>query len=256
MRQGFIRGSIALLLISCSFGQTPPARTEFIVANIKQNKSADDPSNILMSKGQFTAHNVSLKLLLGEAFGVAPRFVDLFISGAPAWVDSENFDLVAKVPPDTTEKNLAPMLQVFLEDEFKLAVHREEKPTNVFALVVKGEPKLQIGAGPGEAVCKRSAGGPAPDGQQHVACSGMRMADLVAALPNLAPRYIDLPVLDSTGLMEAYDFRLDWAGRAALDDGGLTIFDSLGRLGLKLEQRKLPMLVIVIDHIDRLSRDH
>jgi uncharacterized protein (TIGR03435 family) len=131
------------------------------------------------------------------------------------------------------------MLQVFLEQEFKLITHQEEKPMDVFALVVKGGHRLQNAAETGGPVCKRIAGGPVPDGQQHVVCTDMRMAALVAELPNLAPRYIDRPVVDLTGLTAAYDFNLDWAGRGAIDSGGLTIFDSVSKLGLRLEERKL-----------------
>jgi uncharacterized protein (TIGR03435 family) len=254
MRQNIAGASLILLLSSAAFAQYLPARPEFIVASIKQNKSEGDPSNILKAKGQFTARNVSLKLLLGEAFGLSLQLVDSFISGSPAWVDSDNFDLVAKVPPDTTDKALPLMLRVFLEQEFKLATHREEKPMNVFALVVKGGPRLQDAAETGESVCKRIAGGSVPDGQQHVVCTDQRMADLAAELPNLAPRYIDRPVVDLTGLTGAYDFRLDWTGRGSIDSGGLTIFDSMSKLGLRLEERKLSVPVIVIDHIEKLAK--
>jgi hypothetical protein len=74
---------VVLLLSSAAFAQPDPPRPEFIVAFIQQNKSEGDPSNILKAKGQFTARNVSLKLLLGEAFGLSLQLIDSFISGAP-----------------------------------------------------------------------------------------------------------------------------------------------------------------------------
>jgi uncharacterized protein (TIGR03435 family) len=45
-------------------------------------------------------------------------------------------------------------------------------------------------------------------------------------------------------------------GRRSIDKGGLTIFDALTKLGLKLTQRKLPVTVTVVDHIEKLSDDN
>ncbi len=84
----------------------------------------------------------------------------------------------------------------------------------------------------------------------------MRMADLALKLPELASGYVDRPVADLTGLTGVYDFKLDWVGRRSIDNGGLTIFDALTKLGLKLAQRKLPVTVTVVDHIEKLSDDN
>jgi uncharacterized protein (TIGR03435 family) len=75
-----------------------------------------------------------------------------------------------------------------------------------------------------------------------VACTNMKMADLVAALPDLAPDYMDRTAVDQTGLSGAYDFGLDWVWRRNLDTaGGLTIFGAIEKLGLKLEERRQPI---------------
>ena len=72
-------------------------------------------------------------------------------------------------------------------------------------------------------------------------------------------------MLDQTGLKGAYDFQLDVGlgsfGRkveggggdgpaAAIVDNGPTIFSALEQIGLKLESRKIPISVIVIDHVE------
>ncbi len=112
------------------------------------------------------------------------------------------------------------MLQTLLANEFKLVVHREQKPMNVFELTVgKGGPKFQKAAGTGKPDCKRTFGatydhpektGPNGngDGQMHAVCVNMTMADLAEGLPNLAPGYIDRMVVDSTGLKATYDLNL------------------------------------------------
>ncbi len=63
-------------------------------------------------------------------------------------------------------------------------------------------------------------------------------------------------VVDQTGLQGAYDLKLNWAPRTLLDQGGLTMFDAVDKmLGLKLDSRKLPMTVVVIDHVEKLSEN-
>jgi uncharacterized protein (TIGR03435 family) len=60
--------------------------------------------------------------------------------------------------------------------------------------------------------------------------------------------------VDLTGLSGTYDFKLDWVGAGFIDQGGLTMPDAVAKqLGLKLEERKLPMPVLVIDHIEKPS---
>jgi len=256
---------VALLFAGAVFCQTHAARPEFDVAVIKQNKSGDTSVNGgVLPGGQFSARNYPLKVLLGFAFGVSDlRLVDNFITGAPGWVASDHFDITGKSAPGTPDKTLALMLQVFLEKEFKLKTHQEQKTMNAFALVVgKGGPKLQNAAASGEPDCRKTAGGSAVDGQTqfdgqlHAVCASMRMVDLVRALPDLAPAYFDRPVVDLTGLQGTYDLKLDWTGRGFAEQGGLTIFGSIDKLGLKLEERKLPVPIIVIDHIEKLSDDN
>src|SRR5215475_10756396 len=76
------------------------------------------------------------------------------ISGAPGWVNSEKYDIEAKMDPATAEKmkkldeaqksvRSHRMLQTLLADRFKLTIHRETKVVPIYLLVVaKGGPKL------------------------------------------------------------------------------------------------------------------
>jgi uncharacterized protein (TIGR03435 family) len=94
------------------------------------------------------------------------------------------------------------------------------------------------------------------------------MADLADWLPTrIAPSFIDRPVVDLTGLKGPYDIQLDWVPRPLVGNAadpasadvaaGATVFDALDKqLGLKLEERKLPMPVIVIDHIERVPTEN
>jgi uncharacterized protein (TIGR03435 family) len=151
------------------------------------------------------------------------------------------------------------MLQTLLAERFKLAIHQEQKITAVFALVAaKGGLKLQAAAGSGQPKCGR---GPGAEGLNHTVCTNFTMTDLAAWLPTrIAPSFIDRPVVDLTGLNGTYDIKLDWVPRPVVADAadgpdeaaGDTVFDALDKqLGLKLEERKLPLPVIFIDHVER-----
>lgn len=259
MNRAIARCGVVLLLCHGVFAQAPAARPEFDVADIKPNKSGEtDVNGGVLPGGQFGMRNVPLKMLLAFAYSpnIPDRFTDGFVTGAPGWTASDRFDITGKAPPATPDKTLSLMLQVFLEKEFKIKTHQEQKTMNIFALVVgKGGPELQTAAGTGNANCPY-VGPQGPNyGGAHRVCSNMRMGDFAEALPDIAPGYIDRPVVDMTGLTGAYDFKLEWVGRNNIDNGGITMFDAIGKLGLKLEEKRLAMPIVVIDHIEKLADD-
>jgi uncharacterized protein (TIGR03435 family) len=251
--------TFALLSTCVALAQTNPPRPKFEVAVVKLNKTAtNEQSGGILPGGQFSATNLSMIELLKFAYGVDENS----ITGIPAWFRSDHFDVVAKGRVGTSDATLRLMLQSLLASEFKLATHQEQKPQDAFALVVaKGGPQLQKAAtgavnrpsddanDPNEH-CQRSI-----SGGINAICTNITMAELAKRLPSLAPGYIDRPVVDLTGISGAYDFKLQWVGRGQIDaGGGLSIFDAITKqLGLKLEQRKVALPSVVIDHVERLS---
>jgi uncharacterized protein (TIGR03435 family) len=136
------------------------------------------------------------------------------------------------------------MLQALLSERFKLAIHRESKERTVYELVVgKNGPKLhEVEAGPGH-----SNGG-------HGSLSAQKMS--MSHLADSLSRIVDLPVLDMTGLKGAFDIELKWAPDGD-DANGPSIFTAVQeQLGLKLEQRKGPMEIIVVDHAERVPTEN
>jgi uncharacterized protein (TIGR03435 family) len=262
-----------LLLASCwAFGQATVARPEFEVADIKPNKSGDENgSGTILPSGQFRAVNIPIKELIKFAYNVR----DENIIGAPGWIDSERYDVIGKAAPVGVEEvfwrstnvvqvmhisynwdeTFRQMAQTLLADRFKLAVHQEERPLNVYALVIaKGGKKLKEAADSGRPDCTRRV---VPVIQAEAVCKNMTMANLAQALQVLAPGYANRNVLDLTGLKDSYDFTITWVGRAVSDqEGGLTIPDALEKqLGIKMEGRRMPVSVIIVDHIDRPSEN-
>ncbi len=140
----------ACLLVS-AYGQT----SSFEVASIKPAPPPSTPGMMRVGMrrdpGRVTYSGMSLKMLIQTAF----RVKGYQISG-PAWLESERFEIVAKLP-EGASLDLAPeMLQKLLADRFGLKLHRDTKELPVYALVTgKNGPKLEevenapAGAAPG-----------------------------------------------------------------------------------------------------------
>src|SRR6266705_3108674 len=124
-------------------GATPaPA---FEVASIKPNTSGDGRIMLGNQPGRFTATNVTLRLLIRNAY----QLQDFQISGGPGWLASDHFDIVAKIEagvqdampigppvPGQGPTPLQLMLRSLLTERFKLAVHSETKEQPIYALVL------------------------------------------------------------------------------------------------------------------------
>jgi uncharacterized protein (TIGR03435 family) len=156
------------------------------------------------------------------------------------------------------------MLQTLLAERFKLAVHSEPKIRAAYALVLgKTGPKLQSSQAAllTDQVCLP---GEAAPGQKQVVCQHITMAALADTLQEIASRDISMPVVDQTGLSGAYNFKLDWtpairaaAGASPNPPEGPTLFEAVdAQLGLKLESKKLPLPVIVIDRVERVPAEN
>jgi uncharacterized protein (TIGR03435 family) len=270
MEQRIVRTLLPLFILisSVTFGQAPSARPEFDVVDIKSNVSGSpDGVGEILPSGQFRGTNIPVKEIIKFAYNLR----DEAIVGAPNWVDSDRYDIVGKAPAagseETfwrsnsrlqfmrlyyTDQTFRQMVQSLLADRFKLVVHSDQKPTSVFALTVaKGGPKLQRAVESGKPDCLRTVD---QQIQAVLTCKNMTIADLGRALQLFAPGYANHEVIDATGLEGTYDFTLKWVGVAVVDQGGMTIPEALDKLlGLRWEERKQPMPVIVIDHIEKPS---
>lgn len=232
--------------------------------------------------GVFTARNCPVSLIVQYAYNAR---LDRVL-GAPRWFNDDKYDINAKAPRPGEPYRLEQiqyMMQTLLEDRFKLKVHRETRDVPVYALVTaKGGPKLTaarksncfeatIASKPSDAAGRPLCGSIfGSRGDLHAADTRM------LALANQLERFLDRPVMDDTGLQDhEHDFDLWWAPSemsalppAAADSAsgspqanpadaaGPSLFTALEeQLGLRLESRKGPVEVLVIDYADRPSEN-
>ena len=195
--------------------------------------------------------NVALKRLIMEAYGIAEGR-DYALIG-PSWLDSERFDIVARHPGDTTREQLQKMLQNLLAERFRLELHRETRQLPTYTLVVaKDGPKLK----PGEPGSSRTNSRPG-----KLEATNITMDRLASAFSRLTGQ----PVINATGLSGMFTFTLEWAPdetqRLGPVDGppetGRSLFGALqDQLGLKLEGKKAPTEVLVVDRIERTPTEN
>jgi uncharacterized protein (TIGR03435 family) len=244
---------VGIFALASSVAQTPPApaRRQFAVASIRKNNSGPprvfvDPFAFLPG-GRFIATNVTLTDIIVMAYGT--RRIQM--RGGPDWIDSERFNIAAKADEAESEfkrEQLVAMVQALVEDRFKLALHRETEERTVYALVPgKIPPKLQR-AKEGE----QKAMMPGPRGEMRF--QGMPLDGLVNTLANI----LHMPVVDGTGMTGAYDFTLDPMHLSARTQPvtpdlwpDLVLAAVQEQLGFKLEKRKAPLEITVIDRVDR-----
>jgi uncharacterized protein (TIGR03435 family) len=235
----------SVVLAATGHAQTSPA---FDVASVKANNSGTGIDRIRNDGGTLFIENVSLKRLIDMAFEI-PEWQNYLISG-PDWLDSKNFDVQARFPPDTTHAKSLQMLQRLLEERFGMVLHREPREFSVLALVPGKKKKegvtLRPAAAPGGAYKFRALNG-------HATGSSISMPMLAGRLSR--PDFgLDRPVLDYTGLEGTFDLTLDWKPDGSAGSGSdASIFVAIEeQLGLKLERRKVSLDVLVIDRINKM----
>ena len=243
--------AIAFLAVQLN-AQQSQAAAEFDIASIKPNKSSSNSSRISSSKGIFRASNISAKALLLNAFDVLPEQ----ISGAPAWIDDDRFDIEAKAEydPVTGEESsrMQQRLQALLASRFEFKMHRETREWQVYSLVAgKNGPKLT----PSE-----EKGSSTRVGNGHMEAKGITMDSLAYSLAG----WLGRPTVNKTGLEGKFNLTLDFEPErsvrvvggaepiAGVDVARPSLFTAVqDQLGLKLESRKAPVEMLVVDHIAR-----
>jgi uncharacterized protein (TIGR03435 family) len=265
-------------------GNTAAHPLAFDVASIKPNKSGSDRVRMMVRPDGLSAMGGTLQMLIHYAYDVQ----DFQIVGGPKWMSSDRYDIEAKMGSAQVEKfqTLTPeqrmfdtkqMLQALLANRFQLELHREKKELPGYALVIaKNGPKLHE-AKPGDTYSNGLKG---PDGGSGAGLMIMGgnggpltgQGVTVAHLVHILSMQLGRTIVDETKLTGKYDFTLQWApdertspmsaatqggGDAPPpDSSGPSIFTAIQeQLGLKLESRKVPVEMLVIDRAEKPSED-
>jgi uncharacterized protein (TIGR03435 family) len=248
-------------------------------------------AGVTINANQFKATYLAFRDYFMMAFDAKPKQVQ-----GPEWITSERFDIQATLPPreggSFTEKELGVMMKSLLEERFALKVHKETKEFPVYALVqMKDGIKAAVSpldpevpnsgvavGGTGTAqgtVIGFGRGASLSVGGNRIEAKKLTMASIADTLV----RFVDRPVIDETGLKETYDISLELAPedfqalmiRSGIEAGiamppqaialmekasGDSLHEALAKVGLKLESKKAPLEVVVIDAVNRTPTEN
>jgi uncharacterized protein (TIGR03435 family) len=233
-------------------GQSPATNPKFDVTDVHVSARATNPYTVIsggvLRGGRYDLRKATMLDLIRIAYSVDPDKVQ----GGPSWLELDRFDVAGKAPADTPQETVRLMLQALLADRFKLVVHKDTRPLPAFVLTAgRGTPKMKESDGSGAGECRSQ---PQP-GYSKFACRNMTMEAFAQTLRGLAGDYLTVPVVDSTGLKDYWDFDLKWVARSQILPDGVdraTIFDAIDKqLGLTLELQKAPAAVLVVDHVNQ-----
>jgi uncharacterized protein (TIGR03435 family) len=246
---------IPLLLAATSFSaqERRADRPLVEVVSVKENRSGETAGEgVPGGPGRFGAVNMTLRLLINQAYGGIPtsRILD-----GPDWADTVRFDVVGIGDPTQSELVL---LQAVLRDRFALRVRRESRQFDVYSLVLARAngnlgPRLRPN---NECSTAEAAEKPASTPRVGLVCGGIQTSQgrIRARGVSLAMLGGNLgsgrPVFERTGLKGRFDVDLEWAPNPT--DDGPSLFTAVQeQLGLKLEPAKAPLDVLIIEHAER-----
>lgn len=243
-----------LLLVSVVLCQAQsPA---FEAASVKA--SSGEQVRMRREPGRLAITNFSLRAMVRYAYDVQ----QIQISGGPAWVDSDRWDIVATAGREISEDERRRMLQTLLNERFKMTIRRESKELPVYALVVaKGGSKLTpSGVAEPERVEMNVSGA----GLHQMRGQSVSLSTIAKVLTVPAGRI----VIDRTGIDGSFDYKLEWVPDPAnmpmingvKPDGskldGASIFTAVQeQLGLKLEATKGPVETLVIERAEKATEN-
>jgi uncharacterized protein (TIGR03435 family) len=201
------------------------------------------------SPGQTVAKGLSLTRIIQHAYNLSS-----YQLSAPEWMDSAQFDVVAKVPEGASRADVSVMWQHLLAERFKLAVHKETRDVPMHALVVaKGGPKIKpIIDDDAHKNDRGNAGFTVQNGIMHLYADKETTSQLAGFIATLLKH----PVTNATGLTYQFKLALDFQRdelAAIGGEPGPSIFAAVEeQLGLKLEPRKGPSEVLVVEHAEKM----
>lgn len=267
LKRALLNAALAMLIASLAPAQSSDSALKFEAADIHPTPPYIPGTNSqklrggLYRGGRYEILSATMVDLIRTAYNVDADKV----TGGPAWMDKDRFDIIAKASGDDTPEKIRVMLRNLLAERFSLVVHNSTKPLAAYAITQGKKVLMKPSAGSDAPGCKPipppEPSQAAPGALMTYTCRNVSMAELPEQLRSmtLATKALNgIPVVDQTGLKGGWDFDLKYSLNTAAPptqpDASpevVTIFAAFGKqLGLKLELTKIPTPVIAVDSIN------
>lgn len=255
--------AVIIALFAAAFSAAA-ADMKFDMADVHPSPHSSSPQGMrsgFYRGGRYQVRSGTMVDLIALAYGVDN---DKVLMG-PNWLDFDRFDILATAPANAKPADVKTMLQALLAERFSLVLHADKKEFSTFALMAGKKPLLKEADGSGETGCQLQVqglpnggrGGPASDAPQAnpvlaFTCHNMTMAALVEYMHTmpLGEQFLGTnPLVDETGLAGAWNFDFHYElPMAQGGPSGATMLDSFEKqTGMKLEARKVPLPVVIVD---------
>ncbi len=255
----------------------------FEIANVMPNKTgAMRVTMQVQPGGAWEATNVTLESMIRLAY----RIQESQLVGGPAWIYNERFDIVAKSPQGSPGQEFGHRMQSLLAERFGLTLHSETRELPVYALINSGSQGRRLRQSTVDCVAfarGRNGQPPRPSLPGERPTCGMTAAPgrltgggiTMLQLAQTLARYTGRTVIDDTGLAGNFDFDLEFTADPAFlgrgpggglppgpppgatpNSAGAPIFAAVQeQLGLRLDSRRAPVDVLVIDSAEQPQTD-
>jgi uncharacterized protein (TIGR03435 family) len=259
-REAVLMGKFALVALATVLHaqpqqtDSPPPR--FAAASLKANTSVRNGMGNKFDPGMARWSNTPLGNLIQEAF----HLKGYQTAGWPEWLRADKWDIDATTDGPTTFTQKYQMLQTLIVERFGLKYHSETRDVPGYELVIaKGGPKIH----------------PVTEEPPNAPVAGITI--LVGSIESVRNDWFNFvsflsgelgrPLHDGTDFTGKFTFKLEWVPDESqpnsfgevppADVVGPSIFRAIqDQLGLKLEPKKLPVEMFVIDHVDRTPREN
>jgi len=274
------------------FAQAPPANPKFEVASVHPSPAVrQDSVAIGVHTDGAQVHINALPMLdyVARAYRVRQHQVI-----GPDWLTSGRYDVSAKLPDGANSDQIPEMIQSLLLERFQLKVHREKRELPAY-VITAGKPPLNMKLLPPDAnplpskgTADVQASGDASgvsvnlgNGSSYTFANGVFTGHKLTMdqLARMVERYVDRPMVDMTGIPGSYDFSFKvsdednqvmlihaavGAGmqlppqvvQFAANGSVSSLMDGFQSLGLKMESRKAPIDVLVVDSLSKTPSEN
>ncbi|HEY1499779.1 MAG TPA: TIGR03435 family protein [Acidobacteriaceae bacterium] len=196
---------------------------------------------------RYTLRQATLLDLISNAWSLDRKT----IQGGPSWLTFDRFEIVAQAPRGTSPATLKLMLRSLLIQRFGLVTHNGIAPMPVWMLTAVKPKLVEVPSGTPECAPTTPSASSTP--MYAAACHSMPMDEFAPILQLFPGNYLDnQPVEDATGLKGKYDFEFQWSPRAELaraGSDGVSIFDALAKLGLRLDLKTDLRPGLIVDKV-------
>jgi uncharacterized protein (TIGR03435 family) len=224
---------------------TAIAQVRFEVASIHPSGPGASAKNavVSLSLDRLDAESATV----GDILDMLNGWQLLRVEGGPEWMRNDRYDIHAKADAPIPFKQRQDAVLALLAERFKLAVHRETRDIPAMVLMAPKQPAGLKPAAAGETYSVRYGA------HGDVTFVAVPMSPLT----NYLSQMWQSPVVDQTGLAGTFDFSFTpsevtpqpgevWSDR---------VREAVLALGFKVEMKKVPMEVTVVDHCERPSEN-